>query len=266
MPTLTPSVSAQAPSPSPVAPTNAPAVEPVGFPIDPATRLGVVTGAVGARTVVWTGGPQALDYSRDDQPADDPERANRSGWDCRVHVEYEGIAAVDWYIPERTPVLATMDGTATLYAITVANTFDYYGISREPYLGNPDRSRAPLSPFPGASGGKGVFVRIENAGFITEAAHLDLPATAGLVPAAAFLAGYSGASDYAALFAAMRGYQDATAIARWPVRRGDVIGVSGDAGYSEAPHLHYTVQRKDGSALLCPTGEAGFTDGGWLLK
>jgi hypothetical protein len=63
----------------------------------------------------------------------------------------------------------------------------------------------------------------------------------------------------------MRGYLDATAVARWPVRRGEVIGYSGDSGYSEGPHLHYTVRRTDGE-LLCPTTEDGFGDGGWLFR
>lgn len=64
----------------------------------------------------------------------------------------------------------------------------------------------------------------------------------------------------------MPGYTDATLVAEWSVERGDIIGYSGDAGYSEAPHLHYTVRRTGGGRLLCPTGEAGFADGGWLIR
>jgi hypothetical protein len=117
--------------------TPSPGAEPLGFPIDPALRLGLV----GAdRTITWGAGPDALSYSRDDQTSDDPARAGRSGWNCRVHAKYEkGQPAVDWYIPIGTPIHATMDGTATLSVVTVANAFDYYGVDRAPYVGDPDR-------------------------------------------------------------------------------------------------------------------------------
>jgi murein DD-endopeptidase MepM/ murein hydrolase activator NlpD len=275
--TSTPSATVPSPSPSATATVAAPSVaptataqpaadEPLGFPIDPATRLGLVQGAPGSRTIAWGAGPDALSYTRDDQPSEDAERANRSGWDCRTHVEYEGRPAVDWYIPSGTPVVATMDGTATLYVITTTNAFDYYGVDREPYIGDPDRSRAPLSPFPGPGGGKGVFVEVAGDAFVAEYAHLDIAPTVARVPAGAFLPGYSAGFDFAAAFAPMRSYLDATPVARWAVRRGDVIGVSGDSGYSEAPHLHYTVRRAGSAALLCPTSEAGFPDSGWLLR
>ena len=270
--------STSAASPVPVSPTPAPATttvttpapstaeEPLGFPIDPLLKLGLVAGVAGSRTIRWGAGPDAETFSRDDQPSDDPEVANRSGWDCRVHVEYEGQPAVDWYIPAGTPVRATMDGTATLYAITVTNAFDYYGVYREPYIGNPDRTRASVSPFPGPSGGKGVFVRVENAEFSTDYAHLDLAQSLSVVPVEAFLPNYTPDSDYAAVFAPMLAFNAATPIAQWPVRRGDLIGLSGDSGYSEAPHLHYTTRRAGDPLLLCPTEEAGFADGGWLMK
>jgi hypothetical protein len=241
-------------------------VEPAGLPIAASLRLGLVTGEAVSRTIVWGDGPEALAYSRDDQISGDPVRANRSGWNCRVHQEYEGRPAVDWYIPVGTPVRATLDGVATLNLISLTNAFDFYGEDREPYIGNPDRAHAPLSPFPGPGGGKGVFIEIANDAFVTEYAHLDFTPTLGLVPEGAFLAGFSRSTDYAAMFSKMRAFDDVTAIARWRVRAGDIIGYSGDSGYSEAPHLHYTVRRAGSPALLCPTNEAGFNDGGWLFR
>jgi hypothetical protein len=207
-----------------------------------------------------------LTYTRDSQPSADPEAANESGWNCRVHEEYEGRPAVDWYIPEGTPVLATMDGTATLYAATVANGFDYYGLSREPYLGNPDREKASIDPFPGPGGGLGVFVEIDSGAFLTVSAHLDLEASVRAVPAGAFYPGYSADSPYSQTFGDIAAGGNGTPIAQWRVSRGDLVGYSGDAGYSEAPHLHYTVQRSGSDRLLCPTAEERFDDGGWLVK
>ena len=162
-----------APSPTPAGPAD----EPLGFPLDPATLTGLVVGNVGSRTIAWGEGPPALAYSRDHQPSPDPVVANRSGWNARTHVEYEGQPAVDWYIPLHTPIRATMDGTATLLVNTVSNPFDVYGVDREPYIGNPDRARAPVSPFPGPGGGQGAFVRIESATFRADHAHFDLLAT-----------------------------------------------------------------------------------------
>ena len=149
-----------APSPSPTAtpsatatitpastPTPSPTSRAHSFPIDPQTVLGEVTGEIGSRTVSFdAAGPTAYDYSLNDQPSDDPEIANGSGWNCRTHFEYEGIAAVDFYIPEGTPIFSTTAGTARLYAVSSKNDFDRYGVDREPYLGNPDRASAPFNP------------------------------------------------------------------------------------------------------------------------
>lgn len=269
-PPATPSPSPSAtptpvPIPSPTPTVAPPRLEPRGFPLDPATRTGLVTGDVGARTIRWGEGPTALAYSRDDQPAADPVRANRGGWNARTHLEYEGQPAVDWYIPVGTPVIATMDGTATLMVNTVSNPFDIYGVSREPYIGDPDRARAPISPFPGPGGGQGVFVRIENDQFRTDSAHLEVTATRQAVPASAWLDGYSATFDFAGAFGELRDFRLATAVARWPVRRGDVIGFSGDSGYSEAPHLHYAIRPAGSQDALCPTLEPGFPNGGWLF-
>jgi len=173
---------------------------------------------------------------------------------------------VDWYVPVGTPVTATMDGAATLYAVTTANGFDYYGLPREPYLGNPDRVRAPYDPFPGPGGGLGVYVEIDSGEFLTTSAHLDLALTAAALPAGAFYPGYAPDSDYASLFSAIPASRAGTPLAQWSVKRGDTIGYTGDSGYSEAPHLHYAIQRAGANTLLCPTAEPGFEDGGWLLK
>jgi murein DD-endopeptidase MepM/ murein hydrolase activator NlpD len=278
-PTATPSATQSAtlalsPSPSPMpsatataAPTAvADTTEPRGFPIDASTKLGLVAGQSPQRSIAWGAGPDASTYSRDDQASDDPERANSSGWDCRVHVEYEGQPAVDWYVPVGTPIRATMDGTATLNVVTVTNAFDYYGVAREPYMGLPDSSRAPVAPFQGVSGGKGMFVHVENGAFVTDYGHLDPALTLAAVDPSAFLGDYGPESGYATLFAPLRDFRVFTPVARWMVKRGEVIGFSGDSGYSDAPHLHYTIRRAGASSLLCPTAEAGFEDGGWLLR
>ena len=240
--------------------------EPGGFPIDPAMKLGLVVGRSPERSVVWDAGPDALTYSRDYQTSDDLDRANNSGWDCRVHVEYEGQPAVDWYVPVGTPIHATMDGTATLNIVTVTNAFDFYGAARGPYMGNPERPQAVVAPFQGVSGGKGVFVEVENDGFVTDYGHLDPALTIPSVDPSAFADGYASDSDYATLFAPLRDFRVFTTVARWTVKRGDVIGYAGDTGYSDAPHLHYTIRRAGSPSLLCPTAEYGFDDGGWLFK
>ena len=260
-PVAPPTASSQQPTATPVQPQ-----QPLGFPIDPATRLGLVTGAVGSRGVRWGEGPVALEYSRDDQPSAESARANRCGWNARTHFEYEGQPAADWYVPAGTPVLATMDGLATLLMNTVSNPFDLYDVSPEPYIGDPDRARAPISPFPGPGGGQGVFMRIENDQFRTDYAHLEVARTVKGVPNDAFLNGYGSSFDYAATFAPLRDFRVATAIASWPVRKGDVIGYTGDTGYSEAPHLHYAIRRAGSNTALCPTAEPGFEDNGWLFR
>jgi murein DD-endopeptidase MepM/ murein hydrolase activator NlpD len=206
------------------------------------------------------------DVSATLQRSDDPVLANESGWNCRVHVEYEGLPAVDWYVREGAPIYATMDGTATLFMNTVTNAFDYWGVPREPYIGNPDRANAPVSAFPGPGGGMGVFIRIENDGYRVDYGHMSIAETAANVPGTAWIAGYSASTDWEGLYAVPRSYLVADPIAQWQVRAGDVIGFTGDAGYSEAPHLHYAITDKASGARLCPTDEAGFANGGWLFR
>ena len=200
------------------------------------------------------------------QASDDPALANANGWNCRVHQEYEGAPAVDWYVQTGTPVYATMDGEAMLFVNTIVNAFDYYGVSREPYIGNPDRARAPLSPFPGPGGGMGVYVAIVSETHRAAYGHLELDATITHVPVGAFRGGFSRTFDYRGAFDTPRRFDIADQVAAWQVKRGDVIGYTGDAGYSEAPHLHYAITRRSDGATLCATGEAGFADNGWLFR
>lgn len=247
-------------------PAPGPRLEPIGFPLDPSTRTGLVVGAAGSRTIAWGEGPTALEYSRDEQPSSDPEWANRCGWNARVHVEYEANPAVDWYVPIGTPVVATMDGTATLLINTVSNPFDVYGVEREAFLGNPDRTRARPGMFPGPGGGQGVFVRIVNDLYRTDYAHFEIGPTVAVVPDGAWIDGYGAGDDFASAFAALRDFRVASAVANWQVRAGDVIGFSGDSGYSEAPHLHYAIRPAGSNSALCPTTEVGFEDGGWLFR
>jgi hypothetical protein len=255
------------PTPIPtISPTTVDPLEPIGFPLNPATKTDRVTGIVGSRVIVAGAGASVLETSERLQVSDDPNVANEDGWDCRVHVEYEGKPAVDWYVQPGTPVIATMDGTATLILNTVANAFDYYGVSREPYIGNPDRARAPISPFPGPGGGMGLYVSITNDGYRVDLGHLSLDPTIAHVPDGAFGSGYSRSTDYEAMFSVPRVSSVGEIIATWQVRRGDVVGFTGDTGYSEAPHLHYAITRRSDGAALCATGEAGFDDSGWLLR
>lgn len=273
-PSATPSPAERTPSPAAVTPTPEPSatpapfvdLEPLGFPLDPLLRADRVAGKVGSRRIEAGAGPALFDYSSKQQAADDSGQANESGWNCRVHVEYENAPAVDWYVQPGTPVRATMDGVATLTINTTVNAFDHYGVSREPYIGNPDRDRAPVSPFPGPGGGMGVYVSVANDAFRTDYGHFSLAPTIAAVPESAFAGGFARATGYASMFAAPRSAGIGDTIATWRVRRGDVVGFTGDTGYSEAPHLHYQITRVSDGALLCPTNEPGFDDAGWLLR
>ncbi|HXK33016.1 MAG TPA: M23 family metallopeptidase [Dehalococcoidia bacterium] len=159
-----------------------------------------------------------------------------------------------------------MDGTAVLLINTYVNAFDYYGVSREPYLGDPDRARAPLSPFPGPGGGMGVYVAVIGERYRTDYGHLALTPTLALVPDSAFSAPYGRGYDWASRFGRPLPSTVAEQVATWEVRRGDVIGYTGDSGYSEAPHLHYAITDRATGTRLCPTTEAGFAHGGWLAR
>jgi murein DD-endopeptidase MepM/ murein hydrolase activator NlpD len=236
---------------------------PTGFPLDPDSATDVVMGPRGSRVIKTRAGTTVREAAAL-QATDDATQANASGWNCRIHVEYEGSAAIDWYVPTGTPVYATTDGDAVLIVNTLANAFDFYGVDREPYIGDPDRARAPLNPFPGPGGGMGVYVAVIGAAFRTDYGHLAIASTLDAVPGSAFAEPYSPAFDYASAFATPQPFTFGVQVAHWPVRKGDVIGYTGDAGYSEAPHLHYVITERASGRSLCPTEESGFDDGGWL--
>jgi len=262
--TASPTPSATTVTPAATAQPSDPSL-PTGFPLDPDSPTDRVTGPVSSRVIEQGAGPP-IRRATTAQATDDPVAANSSGWNCRVHVEYEGTPAVDWYVPVGTPVYATTDGDAILIVNTVANAFDYYAVDREPYIGDPDRARASLNPFPGPGGGMGVYVAVIGEEFRTDYGHLAIAPILGAVPETAFASPYSHAFDYASAFATPQPFTFGVQVAQWRVRKGDIIGYTGDAGYSEAPHLHYTITRRATGERLCPTEEPGFTDGGWLFR
>ncbi len=253
-----------APSPSALA---QPAFHaPSGYPVDPNTKTLRVVGTRGSRSLAEDG-PTVQETSERIQLLSDEDAANASGWNCATHVNDQGQPAVDWYLPEGTPVVATMDGTATVYVNTVANTFSYYGVENEPYLGNPDPNAA-VNPFGvDGSGGKGVWVEIRNDQFTVNAAHLDLRMMVdGAIPKDAFDPPYNHLFDFDSMFRVPEPFTVGTAIAAWRVRRGDLIGYSGSSGYAEGPQLHYEILRAGSTSKLCPTLEPGYSDSGWLAN
>lgn len=108
---------------------------------------------------------------------------------------------------------------------------------------------------------------MEGTAYRIDLAHLDLATTIARLPEEACLPGFTADGFVLAdWFAALRDFRIATAIARWPIEKGDVAGYSGDTGYNEAPHLHYTIAPAGGGNLLAPTAEPGFAGGGWLFR
>jgi hypothetical protein len=193
--------------------------------------------------------------------------SNQYGWNCRTHYQYEdNQPAVDWYLPTGTPVIATMDATAELYIITTKNSFTYYNYPTNLYLGLPP-ANAPGYPFSGPSGGMGVFISLVAEGIPVRAeyGHLDPSRTIAHVPENAFVPPYSRTYNYDAAFGTMKGPRDFTLIARWPVKRGQVIGYVGNSGYSDVPHLHYQIITPDRNTKYCPS-EENFPRSGWLFR
>jgi hypothetical protein len=210
-------------------------------------------------------GPDIATVSREifSRPAND-EVANRYGWNCRTHQRYEdGYPAVDWYLPEGTPVYAVMDGEAELVIITVTNSFEYYRVDPTLYLGLP-AANVPIYSFSGPSGGMGVYVSVFDGVLKAEAGHLELDRTVLNVPVSAWIAPYTPLTNFRQVFARPRGPRDGTVVARWRVRRGDVIGYVGNTGYSDVSHLHYQIITPDRNTKYCPSAEP-LPFAGWLF-
>lgn len=258
------------PSPTRESPTATPQPsqdEPVGFPLATTLRpMRVIETAQGRRVApAAPDGPTVLEVSGDlhTRPENDME-SNRYGWNCRLHNKYEGAPGVDWYLPEGTLVTATMRGMAELYLITTVSSFSYYGIDASIMLGLPPPT-TPINPFPGPNGGLGVFVSVLNGNLRAEYGHLGLADTLALAPEGAFVAPYSRKFDYKTAFGKPRHFTDYTLIARWSVKRGDVVGKVGNTGYSDVAHLHYQIMDADRKTKYCPTQEE-FPGAGWLFQ
>lgn len=269
-PRATPTTAIAAPVATTLPPTNTAVprvIGPVGFPVDPTLRpLHVSYTTQGPRLLPPAAdGPTVLDVAKSIYPRPNNDAAaNEFGWDCRTHAQYEDYPAVDWYLPLGTPLIATMDATATLYVIFPQNSFQYYGLDANTYLGLPNPS-LPKYPFSGESGGMGVFISLSDGVLQAEYGHTDPQRTIANVPENAFQAPYSRAFNYAARFAKPLGPNAGTAVARWSVKRGDVIGFVGNSGYSDVPHLHYQIITPDRGTKYCPSGE-DLPYSGWLFK
>jgi hypothetical protein len=240
--------------------------EPIGFPVDPNLRpMQVIVTPQGKQIApAAPDGPTVLQVARDIQVRrENDEAANRYGWNCRLHTYYEGAPAVDWYLPEGTPLIATMRGQAELYFITTVNAFEYYGVDKSITLGLPSPNM-PRFPLPGPGGGMGIFVSILNGDLRAEYGHLELRQTVNLVPPNAWMAPYSRSYDFPARFGRPVDHTNITLVARWDVQRGNVVGFVGNTGYSDVPHIHYQVVTRDRGTKYCPTSEDGGT-AGWLF-
>lgn len=263
LPSLTATERPANPSPTPTVGPE----DPTGFPLPISLKPMRVAETQNGRGVVAAAenGPTLEQVAREVQtrPQNDME-SNRYGWNCRLHDKYEQTGpAVDWYLPNGTPIATVMGGQAELYIITTANSYAYYGSDIRDTLGLPDPS-VPLYPLPGPSGGMGIFVSVLNGPLRAEYGHLDLAGTMPAIPEDAFVQPFSRGFNYEARFGRPVDYRQTTLIARWTVHKGDAVGRVGNTGYSDVSHLHYQIVTADRQRKFCPTPEA-FPYSGWLF-
>ena len=113
------------------------------------------------------------------------------------HQDPENRYAVDFTLPEGTPVLAARAGRV----IELASGFSGHGLDPER-----DRQRANVVRIRHADGSMAVYAHLQQDGVRVR-------------------------------------------MQQW-VEAGQLIALSGNTGYSTAPHLHFVVQRRQGSALV----------------
>jgi hypothetical protein len=266
LPTVAPPTPRATPRPTATPATTTSLDLPIGFPVDERLRpMQVIMTPQGKQVVeAATNGPTVVEVARDYQTrVQNDEASNRYGWNCRLHDYYEGAPGVDWYLPEGTPLIATMRGQAEFYIITTSNAFEYYGVDKAVTLGLPAPDM-PLYPLPGPGGGMGIFVSILNGDLRAEYGHLELTKSLTVIPQGAYVPPYSPTFNYPSRFSRMAGHLDINLIARWNAQRGDVVGYVGNTGYSDVAHIHYQVISRDRLRKYCPTLEQ-LPNSGWLF-
>ncbi len=258
LPTATRPVATTAPAPtatsSPVpsaTPTATdPRIEPIGFPIDPAARLGIVTGVPGNRAIRWGEGPTAIDYSRDDQPSDDPDRANRCGWNARLHrVRGQPRSTVHPAGHAR----GRDDGWHGPLLINTSPTRSMSTCQPEPIPGQPrPRPRGPWSPSR-SRGGQGVFRPDRERRYRTIFVSLRHRRDSRGGPAGGLARRHGTGDDFVARSRRSATVRVATPVARCGGAAGEVIARAAIALQRGPPPLRGPAGRV--AQRLCPTTE-----------